>query len=109
MIPYVWLISAMIVQQNRLLENLLWVVKHVDDFDFAKMRKGSHIYFYSTGHRHKIFDRDTRFTYEYTEKVEGEDAEMEEGDEEDKSEEEGRRGPRQRFARRHHKVSNSGA
>ncbi|KAF5811845.1 hypothetical protein HanXRQr2_Chr04g0186121 [Helianthus annuus] len=43
MILYVRLISAMIVQQNRLPENSLWVVKPIDDFDFTKMRKGSHI------------------------------------------------------------------
>ncbi|KAJ0879238.1 hypothetical protein HanRHA438_Chr10g0449081 [Helianthus annuus] len=30
--------------------NSLWVVKPVDDFDFAKLRKGSHIYVESTGH-----------------------------------------------------------
>ncbi|KAF5812430.1 hypothetical protein HanXRQr2_Chr04g0192511 [Helianthus annuus] len=36
-IPYVRLISAMIVQQNRSLDNSLWVVKPIDDIDFSKL------------------------------------------------------------------------
>ncbi|MFS7948285.1 hypothetical protein Hanom_Chr06g00558151 [Helianthus anomalus] len=52
MILYARLISAMIVQQNRLPDNSLWVVKIIDDIDFSKRRKGSHIYMETVGQRY---------------------------------------------------------
>ncbi|MFS7978077.1 hypothetical protein Hanom_Chr10g00911391 [Helianthus anomalus] len=49
MIPYVRLISHDCTTKLPS-RNSLWVVKPVDDFDFAKLRKGSHIYVDSTSH-----------------------------------------------------------
>ncbi|MFS7997116.1 hypothetical protein Hanom_Chr12g01137971 [Helianthus anomalus] len=69
MIPYVWLIIVVIMQQNCLSENSLWIIKPVDYFNLVKMSKGSHIYVQSTEHHHNISDRDTRYTFEYTEQV----------------------------------------
>ncbi|MFS7911082.1 hypothetical protein Hanom_Chr02g00113831 [Helianthus anomalus] len=90
----------MIIQQNRLPRNSLWAVKPVDDFDFLKMRKGSHIFMEAVGERYKVVDRDTGFQNEYPE--EGGDEEMEGVNEE----EAGHRPARQRFARCHNESSN---
>ncbi|MFS8001512.1 hypothetical protein Hanom_Chr13g01191251 [Helianthus anomalus] len=51
MIPHVRLTSAMIAQQNQLPENSLWVLKAIDNFDFAKMRKGLKIWVEEVGQR----------------------------------------------------------
>ncbi|MFS7918774.1 hypothetical protein Hanom_Chr03g00205101 [Helianthus anomalus] len=104
LIPYVRLINALIIQQNRLAENSLWVVKPLDDFDFPKMRKGLHIFVEAVGERHKVVDRDTGFRYEYPE--ERGDEEMEEGNEEEEEEKAGHRPLRQRFSWRHNAASN---
>ncbi|MFS7894601.1 hypothetical protein Hanom_Chr00s001847g01688241 [Helianthus anomalus] len=39
MIPYVWLISAMILQQNALPQESLWVSKPIDQFNLASMKR----------------------------------------------------------------------
>ncbi|MFS7917193.1 hypothetical protein Hanom_Chr03g00186211 [Helianthus anomalus] len=82
MIPDVRLISVMIVQKSCLPEESLWVTKPVDDFDFAKMTKGSKIYMQSTTHHHVFSNRKTGYTFSFHKPVQGEYEEMEEDKEE---------------------------
>ncbi|KAF5772057.1 hypothetical protein HanXRQr2_Chr13g0572301 [Helianthus annuus] len=63
-ILHVRLISAMIVQQNQLPGNSLWVVKPIDGIDFLKI-KGSHIYVEEVGQWYRITDKDTGWNYIY--------------------------------------------
>ncbi|MFS7919040.1 hypothetical protein Hanom_Chr03g00208241 [Helianthus anomalus] len=65
MIPHVRFTSAMIAQQNQRPENSLWVLKAIDSFDFAKMRKGSKISVEEAGQRYRVTDNDTRSSYMY--------------------------------------------
>ncbi|KAJ0675915.1 hypothetical protein HanRHA438_Chr12g0565361 [Helianthus annuus] len=107
MIPHVRLISAMIAQQNQLPENSLWVLKAIDHFDFAKMRKGSKIWVEEAGQRYRVTDKDTGSSYMYPEE-EGENEEMGEGDESEEGNEEeedpGRQPDRQRRSK-HKEIS----
>ncbi|KAJ0887249.1 hypothetical protein HanRHA438_Chr09g0388631 [Helianthus annuus] len=50
MIPYPRLISAMILQQNALPQDSLWVSKPIDQFNFASMRRHWNITVKSFGH-----------------------------------------------------------
>ncbi|MFS7955871.1 hypothetical protein Hanom_Chr07g00647871 [Helianthus anomalus] len=58
------------------------MVKQIDDFDFTKMRKGSHIYVEAVGQGYKAVDQDTGFQYVYPEQG-GDDEDMEKGNEEE--------------------------
>ncbi|KAM0052662.1 hypothetical protein Hdeb2414_s0007g00250741 [Helianthus debilis subsp. tardiflorus] len=110
MIPYVRLISAMILQQNALPQDSLWVSKPIDQFNFASMRRHWKITVKAFGHLHTVEDEQGD-SYRFTEPREGdEDGDEEEGDEEMPDVEEetdptGPRGPRRRYRKQHRKIS----
>ncbi|MFS8003013.1 hypothetical protein Hanom_Chr13g01208881 [Helianthus anomalus] len=83
MIPYVRLINAMILQQNALPQESLWVSKPIDQFNIASMK----------------LEDDQGNNYNYTDPREAEEGGHDEEmvDEEDETEPAGPRGPRQRY------------
>ncbi|KAJ0453466.1 hypothetical protein HanIR_Chr15g0729661 [Helianthus annuus] len=107
MIPYVRLISAMILQQNALPQKSLWVSKPIDQFNFTSMRRHWKITVKAFGHLHTVDDEQGN-SYRYTEPSEGdeeEDEDQEMVDMEDETEPPGPRGPRQRYRRKHREIS----
>ncbi|KAJ0881144.1 hypothetical protein HanRHA438_Chr10g0471141 [Helianthus annuus] len=107
MIPYVRLISAMILQQNALPQESLWVSKPIDQFNFTSMRRHWKITVKVFGHLHTVEDEQGN-SYRYTEPREGDEEEDEDEemvDMEDETEPPGLRGPRQRYRRKHREIS----
>ncbi|KAM0036752.1 hypothetical protein Hdeb2414_s0014g00430111 [Helianthus debilis subsp. tardiflorus] len=106
MIPYVRLISTMILQQNVLPQESLWVSKPVDQFNLASMKQHWKITVKVFGHVHTVED-DQGNSYRYTDLREaeegGDDEEM--VGEEDETEPTGPRGQRQRYRRQHREIS----
>ncbi|MFS7917252.1 hypothetical protein Hanom_Chr03g00186881 [Helianthus anomalus] len=100
MIPYVRLISTMILKPNALPKESLWVSKPIDQFNLASMKRHWKITVKVFGHLHTMED-DQENSYNYTDSREagegGHDEEM--VDEEDETEPAGPRGPKQGYRR----------
>ncbi|KAJ0804284.1 hypothetical protein HanPI659440_Chr02g0036271 [Helianthus annuus] len=105
-IPYARLISAMIVQQNCLPAESLWVPKPVEEFNMAYMRKNWKIEVKFPGNKYVVTD-DLGNKYEIRTSgappVEEEDEEM--GDEEEEVEPSGAQRPRQQYMRPHREIN----
>ncbi|KAJ0599389.1 hypothetical protein HanRHA438_Chr03g0106651 [Helianthus annuus] len=109
MIPYPRLISAMILQQNALPQDSLWVSKPIDQFNFASMRRHWNITVKSFGHLHTVED-DQGDSYRFNDEEVDEEGEEEGGDEEMPDVEEdidpsGPWGPRRRYRKKHREIS----
>ncbi|KAJ0458185.1 hypothetical protein HanIR_Chr15g0782261 [Helianthus annuus] len=106
MIPYVRLISAMILQQNALPQESLWVSKPIDQFNFASIKRHWKITVKVFGHLHTVED-DQGNSYIYTDprKAEegGHDEEM--VDEEYETEPADPWGPKKRYRRLTREIS----
>ncbi|KAM0012928.1 hypothetical protein Hdeb2414_s0046g00746481 [Helianthus debilis subsp. tardiflorus] len=92
MIPYVRLISAMILQQNCLPPESLWVAKPLEKFSLAMIKKNWKIHVKLSGSKYMMPQQGAR-----------EDEEM--VDEEDETEPAGPRGPKQRYMRPHRELN----
>ncbi|MFS7937881.1 hypothetical protein Hanom_Chr05g00432981 [Helianthus anomalus] len=90
MIPYVRLLSAMILQQNALLAESLWVSKPIDQICFASMKQDEQ------GNSYRFSDPSA---------AQGGAQDEEMVDEEDKTEPAGPRGPKQIYMRPHRELS----
>ncbi|KAJ0501004.1 hypothetical protein HanRHA438_Chr11g0495891 [Helianthus annuus] len=108
MIPYVRLISAMILQQNSLPPESLWVSKPVEEIYFASMKRHWKIQLQVYGHQYMVSD-DQGHSFQFVNPCAAQEvARVEEmRDEEDEDEPPGPRGPRQRYHRTHREVSAS--
>ncbi|KAJ0860985.1 hypothetical protein HanRHA438_Chr13g0629521 [Helianthus annuus] len=106
MIPCVRLIRAMILQQNALPRESLWVSKPIDQFNLASMKRHWKITVKVFGHLHTVED-DQGNSYRYTDPSEAEEGDDDEEtvDMEDETEPAGPRGPRQRYRRQHREIS----
>ncbi|KAJ0469997.1 hypothetical protein HanIR_Chr14g0713941 [Helianthus annuus] len=108
-IPYARLISAMLVQQNCLPLEALWVSKPVEEFTWGYMKKNWRIEVKFSGNRYVVTD-DLGNKFEVRTSgappVQEEDVEMEEEEEEEEEAEpsEARR-PRQRYMRPHREIN----
>ncbi|XP_035845639.1 uncharacterized protein LOC110933891 [Helianthus annuus] len=106
-IPYACLISAMIVQQNCLPLEALWVSKPVEEFNVAYMKKNWKIEVKFSSHKYVVTDE---LGNKYEVRTSGappvreEDVEMEE-EEEQEAEPSGAQGPRQRYMRPHREIN----
>ncbi|KAJ0614668.1 hypothetical protein HanIR_Chr02g0065001 [Helianthus annuus] len=100
MIPYVRLISAMILQQNCLPPKSLWVSKPLEEFSLATIKKNWKIHVKLSGSKYVVTDA-LSHSYEFADtdaqQGAGEDEEM--VDEEDETEPAGPWGPKQRYMR----------
>ncbi|KAJ0480461.1 hypothetical protein HanIR_Chr13g0631951 [Helianthus annuus] len=109
MIPYARLISAMILQQNALPQDSLWVSKPIDQFNFASMRRHWRITVKAFGHLHTVEDEQGD-SYRFNDKEGDEEGDEEEGDEEmpdveEETDPSGPRGPRRRYRKKHREIS----
>ncbi|MFS7993254.1 hypothetical protein Hanom_Chr12g01091951 [Helianthus anomalus] len=108
-IPYARLISAMLVQQNCLPSEALWVSKPVEEFTWGHMKKNWKVEVKFSGNRYVVTD-DMGNKFEVRTSgappVPEEDVEMEEEEEEEEEAEpsEARR-PRQRYMRPHREIN----
>ncbi|KAJ0892210.1 hypothetical protein HanPSC8_Chr09g0363201 [Helianthus annuus] len=108
-IPYARLISAMLVQQNCLPLEALWVSKPVEEFTWGYMKKNWRIEVKFSGNRYVVTD-DLGNKFEVRTSgappVQEEDVEMEEEEEEEEDAEpsEAQR-PRQRYMRPHREIN----
>ncbi|XP_035837089.1 uncharacterized protein LOC118485000 [Helianthus annuus] len=106
-IPYARLISAMLVQQNCLPSEALWVSKPVEEFNWGYMKKNWRIEVKFSGNRYVVTD-DLGNKFEVRTSgappVREEDVEMEE-EEEHEAEPSGAQGPRQRYMRPHREIN----
>ncbi|KAF5754044.1 hypothetical protein HanXRQr2_Chr17g0786841 [Helianthus annuus] len=105
MIPYARLISAMILQQNALPPESLWVSKPIDQFSFATMRRHWKITVKAFGHLHTVEDEQGdsyRFNDEEGDEEEG-DEEM--PDVEEETDPSGPRGQRRWYRKKHREIS----
>ncbi|KAJ0744394.1 hypothetical protein HanPI659440_Chr10g0387111 [Helianthus annuus] len=106
MIPYVRLINVMILQQNALPQESLWVSKPIDQFNFASMKRHWKITIKVFGHLHTVEDEQEN-SYNFSDPREAEEGAHDEEmvDEEDKTEPAGPRGPKQRYMRPIREIS----
>ncbi|KAJ0578160.1 hypothetical protein HanIR_Chr05g0244231 [Helianthus annuus] len=106
MIPCVRLISAMILQQNQLQMEALWVSKPVDQICFASIKQHWKITVQVFGHQYTVSD-DQGYIFQYTDPSATQEAAREEEmiDKENEDEPPDLRGPRQRYARPHQEIS----
>ncbi|KAJ0519557.1 hypothetical protein HanHA89_Chr11g0449991 [Helianthus annuus] len=108
-IPYARLISAMLVQQNCLPSEALWVSKPVEEFTWGYMKKNWKVEVKFSGNRYVVTDElGDKFEVRTSgaPPVQEEDVEMEEEEEEEEEAEpsEARR-PRQRYMRPHREIN----
>ncbi|KAF5768120.1 hypothetical protein HanRHA438_Chr14g0643681 [Helianthus annuus] len=106
MLPYVRLISAMILQQNYLPPESLWVSELVEEFNLATIKKiwkihvklsgSKHLVTDALGHKHEFVDPDAQ---------QGAEEDVEMVDEEDETELAGPWGPKQRYMRPHRELN----
>ncbi|MFS8034395.1 hypothetical protein Hanom_Chr17g01580681 [Helianthus anomalus] len=97
MIPFVRLISAMILQHNALPQESLWVSKPIDQFNLASMKHPWKISVKVFGHLHTVeYDQGNNYNYADPREAKegGHDEEM--VDEEDETEPASLWGPKQR-------------
>ncbi|MFS7978323.1 hypothetical protein Hanom_Chr10g00914181 [Helianthus anomalus] len=106
MIPYVRLISAMILQQNALPQESLWVFKPIDQFNFALMKHHWKITVKVVGHLHTMEDEQGN-NYNFSDPRAAEEGAHNEKmvDEEDETEPAGPQGPKQRYMRPIQEIS----
>ncbi|KAJ0901633.1 hypothetical protein HanPSC8_Chr08g0327601 [Helianthus annuus] len=102
-IPYARLISAMIVQQNCLPPESLWVSKPQEEFNIASMKKNWEIDVNLAGNKYVVTDR-LGHKYEFL-NPDAQQGDEEMYDEEDETEPDGPRGPQQRYMRRHREIN----
>ncbi|KAJ0480466.1 hypothetical protein HanIR_Chr13g0632001 [Helianthus annuus] len=106
MIPYMRLISAMILQQNCLPTESLWVSKPLEEFSFATIKKNWKIHVKLSGSKYVVTDK-LGHSYEFVDPdmQREDDEDVERVDEEDKTEPPGPRGPKQRYMRPHRELN----
>ncbi|MFS8014055.1 hypothetical protein Hanom_Chr15g01340161 [Helianthus anomalus] len=102
-IPYARLISAMIIQQNCLPPESLWVSKPLEEFNIAYMKKNWKIDVNLAGNKYVVTDR-LGHKYEFL-NPDAQQGDEEMYDEEDETEPDGPRGPQQRYMRRHREIN----
>ncbi|MFS7937857.1 hypothetical protein Hanom_Chr05g00432701 [Helianthus anomalus] len=106
MIPYVRLLSAMILQQNALSAESLWVSKPIDQNCFASMKRHWKITVKVFNHLYTIQDEQgNSYRFSDSSAAQGGAQDEEMVDEEDKTEPAGPRGPKQRYMRPHRELS----
>ncbi|MFS7935412.1 hypothetical protein Hanom_Chr05g00403141 [Helianthus anomalus] len=98
MIPYVRLISAMILQQNCLPPESFWVSKPLEEFSLATINKNWKIHVKLSGSKYVVTDA-LGHRYEFV------DPDAQQGAEEDETEPAGPRGPKQRYMRSHRELN----
>ncbi|MFS7963278.1 hypothetical protein Hanom_Chr08g00736241 [Helianthus anomalus] len=106
MIPYVRLISVMILQQNALPPESQWVSKPIDQLNFALMRRHWKITLKDFGHMHTVEDEQKNsynFSAPRAAEEGGHDEEM--VDEDDETGPAGPWGPKQRYMRPTREIS----
>ncbi|KAF5762332.1 hypothetical protein HanXRQr2_Chr16g0775501 [Helianthus annuus] len=105
-IPYARLISAMIVQQNCLPPESLWVTKPLEEINKASMKKNWKIEVNLSGNKYVVTDgmgHKYEFLTSGAPPESGEDEEM--GDEEEEAEPSGPQRSRQRYMRLHREIN----
>ncbi|KAM0026569.1 hypothetical protein Hdeb2414_s0020g00559631 [Helianthus debilis subsp. tardiflorus] len=102
MIPYVHLISAMILQHNCLPPESLWVSKPLEEFSLATIKKNWKIHVKLSGSKYVVTDA-LGHKYEFIDPdaQQGAEEDVEMVDEEDNTEPAGPRRPKQRYMRPH--------
>ncbi|KAF5794721.1 hypothetical protein HanXRQr2_Chr08g0331341 [Helianthus annuus] len=106
MIPYVRQLSAMILQQNALPQESLWVSKPIDQFNFASMKRHWKITVKVFGYLHTVEDEQgNNYTFSDPSAAQGGAHDEVMVDEEDETEPAGPRGPRQRYMRPIREIS----
>ncbi|KAJ0715131.1 hypothetical protein HanPI659440_Chr13g0497551 [Helianthus annuus] len=106
MIPYGRLISAMILQQNCLPPESLWVSKPVEEFNLATIKRNWKIQVQLFGSKYSVTD-ELGHKYEFIDPdaQQGADEDVEMVNEEDETESAGPRGPKQRYMRPHRELN----
>ncbi|KAF5806663.1 hypothetical protein HanRHA438_Chr05g0233241 [Helianthus annuus] len=106
MIPYVRLLSALILQQNALPAKSLWVSKPIDQICFASMKHHWKITVKVFGHLYTVEDEQgNSYRFSDPSMAQGGAQDEEMVDEEDETEPAGPRGPKQRYMRQHRELS----
>ncbi|KAF5809243.1 hypothetical protein HanXRQr2_Chr04g0154891 [Helianthus annuus] len=105
-IPYVRLISAMILQQNCLPPESLWVSKPLEEFNIASMKKNWKIDVKLSGNKYVVTDKlGHMYDFVNPDAQQGAGGDEEMVDEENETEPPGPRGPKQRYMRPHRELN----